>query len=147
MEERMIHRWTPWAVLVAALAPGLFAQVMAVSGPVTRESVGLPPEFSDSGAESDLPPGTISIAYDDKMHTKSTKYSFPGEGTMEIVVTLDENGNTIGYTLQTGGTQQVSSLECEYDRVGNWTSCRQIVEGNGQRFTKEAFRRTITYRE
>jgi hypothetical protein len=94
-----------------------------------------------------LPPGTILIAYDDKAHTKATKYSFPGEGTMEAVVTFDENGDAIGYTLQQGGTEQVSSkLECEYDRFGNWTSCRQIVEGNGRRFNKEQFRRTIMYR-
>lgn len=104
-------------------------------------------KLSGPGAESDLPPGTVSITYDDKAHTKTTRYSFPNEGTIEIVVTQDANGDTIGYALQGGAEQGSSKLECEYDRFGNWTSCRQIVENNGQRFTKEEFRRTITYRE
>jgi YD repeat-containing protein len=39
-------------------------------------------KFSDSGAEHDLPPGTISIAYDDRAHSKTTRYSNPVEGSL-----------------------------------------------------------------
>lgn len=101
--------------------------------------------FSKGGAEHDLPPGAISITYDDEAHTKTTKYSFAGEGSIETVVTQDDDGNTIGFVLR--GPQQISSkLKCEFDRLGNWTSCRQLVESQGQNFVKEQFRRTITYR-
>lgn len=103
-------------------------------------------KFSQSGAELDLPPGTISIVYDDKAHTKRTKYSFPGEGSIEAVVTQDDDGNTIGFALKGGPQEFTSKLDCEYDRFGNWTSCRQTVEGQRQKFVKEQFRRTITYR-
>lgn len=103
-------------------------------------------KFSDSGAEHDLPPGSISIAYDDKLHTKTTKYSVPNEGALESVVMQDESGATIGYSLK-GPTERASTkLECQYDRLANWTSCRQIVESQGQRVVKQEFRRTITYR-
>ncbi len=102
--------------------------------------------LSNSGAEHDLPPGTITIAYDDKAHTKTTKYSFPGEGSMEIVVTQDASGAAVGYGLGQGSEKFSWNLECEYDRFGNWTTCRQIVEREGQKFTKQGFRRTITYR-
>jgi YD repeat-containing protein len=103
-------------------------------------------KFSDTGAELDLPPGTISIAYDDRIHTKTTKYSFRNEGAVEFVVMQDESGATIGYSLK-GPTEKGSSkLECQYDRLANWISCRQIVEKQGQRIIKQEFRRNITYR-
>lgn len=103
-------------------------------------------KFGGSGSEFDLPPGTISIAYDDQAHTKITRYSVPNEGTIEVVVTQDENGATLGYALRNGPQQVSSKLECEYDSLGNWTSCRQITGKNGQNYVKERFRRTITYR-
>jgi YD repeat-containing protein len=100
-------------------------------------------KFSDVGAENDLPPGRISIAYDDKARTRTTTYTVPNEGTLEVVVTEDDSGATVGYTLQ---GRDAMKLDCEYDRAGNWSSCREIVEGNGPRFVKQEFRRTITYR-
>jgi hypothetical protein len=104
-------------------------------------------KFSDSGAEQDLPPGTISIVYDDAMHTKTTKYSFAGEGTMQIVLTQDENGATIAYSMDTASERGFSKFECEYDGHANWTSCTQFVEQEGRQFVKQRYRRTITYRE
>lgn len=104
-------------------------------------------KFSDSGAEQDLPPGTISIVYDDAMHTKTTKYSFAGEGTMQIVLTQDENGATIAYSMDTASERGFSKFECEYDGHANWTSCTQFVEQEGRQFVKQRCRRTITYRE
>jgi hypothetical protein len=103
-------------------------------------------KFSDSGAEQDMPPGSISIAYDDRLRTKTTKYSVPNEGALESVVMQDESGTTIGYSLKGAGERVSTKLECQYDRLANWTSCRQIVESQGQKVVKQEFRRTITYR-
>ena len=101
--------------------------------------------FSKSGAEDDLPPGTVRITYDDENHTKTTKYSNPLEGSIEIVVTRDENGAATSVAFK--APEEVSSkLECQYDRLGNWTSCRQLVGNQGQTNIKQEFRRAITYR-
>lgn len=102
--------------------------------------------FGGTGSEDDLPPGTISIAYDDKIHTKTTKYSFPNEGSIEVVMTRDDGGATLGYTLAGAAQHSSMKLDCEYDRFANWTSCQQVVNNNGQKYVKERFRRTITYR-
>lgn len=102
-------------------------------------------QFSKSGAEEDLPPGTISIAYDDAAHTTTTKYSFPGEGNMESAVTRDQAGATTSFTLKTGSERITSKLDCEYDSQGNWTTCRQITN-TGMQQPAKTFRQTITYR-
>jgi uncharacterized protein RhaS with RHS repeats len=103
-------------------------------------------KFSDSGAEQDLLPGTILIAYDDNAHTKTTKYSNPDEGNLETVVMQNEAGATTGFTLKAPSEQTTSLLECEFNRFGDWTSCRQIVEAGGQKVIRQGFRRTITYK-
>jgi hypothetical protein len=81
------------------------------------------------------------------MHTKTTKYSSAGEGDIEMTVTQDEAGHTTAFTMRApseqGPPEQTTlRLDCEYDRLGNWTSCRQLA---GQELTQE-FRRTISYR-
>lgn len=101
--------------------------------------------FSDSGAEQDLPPGTISITYDDTLHGKTTKYSSPGEGDMETFVTQDDGGATTGFGIKAASERTFSAIRCEYDRQGNWTRCRQISQSDGPRISKD-FHRTITYR-
>jgi hypothetical protein len=103
-------------------------------------------KFGGPGSEFDLPPGTISITYDDRIHTKTTKYSFPNEGPVEVVVTQDDSGATLGYTLVGAGQHASMKLDCAYDRFGNWTSCQQVADHNGQEYIKEGFRRTIMYR-
>lgn len=55
-----------------------------------------------------IPPGTISIAYDDQAHTKTTRYSVPRECALELVVTQDEGGFTTGYRFS-GASQQAST--------------------------------------
>jgi hypothetical protein len=102
--------------------------------------------FSGPGSEGDLPPGTISIVYDDQALTKTTSYSFPNEGTFKVVAMQDDRGATVGYTLEGAGQRSAMELDCEYDRVGNWTSCQQAVDNSGQKYINERFRRTITYR-
>ena len=103
-------------------------------------------EFSKSGAEHDLPPGTISVTYDDKNRTKTTKYSSPSEGSLEIVVTQDEGGAATGFAMKLPPNELSSRLECQYDHLGNWTSCRQIAKNQGHSNLKQEFRRVITYR-
>jgi YD repeat-containing protein len=108
-------------------------------------------KFSDSGVEHDLPPGTISIAYDDRTHTKTTKYSNPDEGTLEFAVVQDKSGATLAYSSKIASHKEApqelsAKLECRYDHRGNWIKCRQVVEKDGQKTVKQEFRRTITYR-
>ncbi len=103
-------------------------------------------KLSDSGAEHDLPPGTISILYDDDKHTKTTKYSLAAEGTMVVVLTEDETGATTAYSMGAGSTQITTRFECEYDSYGNWTSCVQFAEQQGRKVVKQRYRRNITYR-
>ena len=102
--------------------------------------------FSTSGAEHDLPPGTISITYDDKAHTKTTRYAIANEGKLESVVTMNQEGVTLGYTLAGPDGPFSVNLECEYDGFGNWTSCREIVDSEGRKRVEKMSRRTITYR-
>ena len=88
----------------------------------------------------------MSIAYDDRTHTKTTRYSNPDEGTLESVVIQDESGATIGYSLKAASEEVSSRLECQYDHLGNWISCRQVAENEGRKIVKQEFRRAITYR-
>lgn len=53
-------------------------------------------KFSEAGAEHDLPPGTISISYDDKARTKTTRYTAPKEGAMEFVVSRMRMAQRLG---------------------------------------------------
>jgi len=102
-------------------------------------------KLSKSGVENDLPPGTISITYDDNSHTRTTKYTVPGPGDLEATVQQDAAGATVAFRLKAEAATITSKLECEQDRQGNWTLCRQISIAEGQTVTK-TFRRTITYR-
>ena len=97
-------------------------------------------------AEQDLPPGKISIVYDDVKHTKTTSYS-GDEGSLVLTVTRDATGATIAYTGGTDGVQLDSVIDCTYDSHGNWTACRQTSGGPptvGN--VVKMWRRTITYR-
>jgi hypothetical protein len=101
--------------------------------------------FEGAGSEHELPPGKISISYDDVKRTKTTVYS-SDEGLLALTVTCDESGATIGLA---GGTKDEAldvMLECTYDSHGNWTTCRQIVENAGVSTVGKIWRRTITYR-
>ena len=95
-------------------------------------------------SEEDLPPGKISIAYDDVKNTKTTSYS-GDEGSMVLIVTRNASGATVGLTGGAGGVPIDSVIDCVYDSHGNWTACQQTsgrppAVGN----VAKMWRRTIT---
>jgi|SRR5579871_406716 len=102
-------------------------------------------EFDKSGGEHELPPGKISIAYDDVKHTKTTSYS-GDEGLLALTVTRNASGATIGFVGGTKGMNLDTLIHCADDSHGNWTACQQIVKTGGFDRVQKMWRRTITYR-
>jgi hypothetical protein len=102
-------------------------------------------EFDPSGSENEVPPGKISILYDDEKHTKATEYLAP-EGRLSATLTFDETGATVGFRAGTGAETIDARLDCAYDSYGNWTACRQVVQILGSKTDGKSWRRTITYR-
>jgi hypothetical protein len=101
-------------------------------------------EFDKSGSEGELPPGKISIAYDDVKHTKTTSYS-GDEGLLALTVTRNASGATIGFVGGTKGMTLDTVIHCTDDSHGNWTTCQQIVKTGGVDRVEKMWRRTITY--
>ena len=104
-----------------------------------------PHEFERAGSEEELPPGKISIAYDDVKQTKTTEYKNQ-EGSLTSTLTLDGNGATIGIIAGTPGELTNIRIDCVYDDHGNWTTCRQVAQVSGINTVGKTWRRTITYR-
>lgn len=102
-------------------------------------------EFDKSGIEGELPPGKISIAYDDVKHTKTTSYS-GDEGSLALTVTHNTSGATTGFKGGTKGMTLYTVIDCTDDNHGNWTTCRQTVKTAGVDTVEKMWRRTITYR-
>jgi hypothetical protein len=102
-------------------------------------------EFDKSGSEGELPPGKISIAYDDVKYTKTTSYS-GDEGLLALTVTRNASGATIGSVGGTKGMTLDTVIHCTDDSHGNWTACQQIVKTGGVDRVEKMWRRTITYR-
>ena len=102
-------------------------------------------EFDKSGSEGELPPGKISIVYDDVKGTKTTSYSGV-EGLLALAVTRDASGATIGFVGRTKGMTLDTGIHCTEDNYGNWTKCQQIVRTGGVDRVEKMWRRTITYR-
>jgi hypothetical protein len=95
-----------------------------------------------TGSEFELPPGKVSIVYDDLKHTKTTTYSNE-EGTLTSNLTYGADGATIGYA---GGTKDEfydMMLDCKYDSHGNWTTCQMSNRAGGT--PAKMWRRTIQY--
>lgn len=104
-----------------------------------------PYELSKTGAEHELPPGKVSIAYDETKHTKMTSYSST-EGSLISKVTYDGAGAVVGMAVETGGEFIEAQLECQNDSHNNWISCEQVTERSGVRIVSKKWRRTIIYR-
>ncbi len=103
-------------------------------------------EFDKAGSEQELPPGKVSIAYDDLKNTKTTSYS-GAEGSLVLTVTRNANGATITFTGGTDGARLDGVIDCAYDSHGNWTTCR-LTSGGPPAVDSvvKMWRRTITYR-
>jgi len=102
-------------------------------------------DFERGGSEHELPPGKISITYDDAKHTKTTAYSGQ-EGRLTSTVTYNAIGTVIGVSATAAGQTIATKLECSYDNHDNWTSCRQLGERAGVSTLTKMWRQTITYR-
>lgn len=103
------------------------------------------PDFTPAGSENEMPPGTVSIVYDDVEHSKKTTYASK-EGTLAAKVLYDIAGSAISVTVDAPRQSLVNRLECTYDDHTNWTSCQQISSLAGVRQVKNAWRRAIVYR-
>jgi len=95
--------------------------------------------------EEELPPGKISIVYDDAKRTKTMSYS-GSEGSLSLVLLSNAAGVTTGYGLQTGSEQQYAFIDCLYDSHGNWTTCRQFAKTPTGNAIVKMWRRKIAYR-
>ena len=103
-------------------------------------------DIEPSGGESELPPGKVSISYDDVAHTKKTAYSRK-EGVITSTITLDSAGATVAAYFETGTETLDTKLECKYDSRDNWTSCQQIAKRAGVSAVTKDWRRAMTYRQ
>ncbi len=102
-------------------------------------------DFEASGSEHELPPGKVSISYDDEKHTKKTSYA-SNEGILTLTTTYNASGAPIAMA---GGTAAMGfdvKLECTYDSHENWTACQQIGKNAGVSTVVKKWRRTIRYR-
>jgi hypothetical protein len=102
-------------------------------------------EYDKSESEAELPPGKISIAYDDVKHTKTTSYS-GDEGSIASTVTSNASGAMIGFVIGAEGRTRNSVVHCTDDSHGNWTACEQVVTTDGVDRVEKMWRRKITYR-
>ncbi len=93
-------------------------------------------------SEHEVPPGKISIAYDDVNRTKTTLYS-GDKGPLLSIVSYDANGATVGFSF---GLAFGARVECTNDNRGNWTACRQIGTTGSVETVTKIWRRQITYR-
>jgi hypothetical protein len=102
-------------------------------------------ESYKSEGEAGLPPGKISITYDDAKHTKTTSYS-SNEGVITSTVTSNASGATIGFLIRSEGRIRDTVIHCTDDSRGNWIACQQTVNTDAGDKVEKMWRRTITYR-
>lgn len=95
--------------------------------------------------EHAIPPGAITISFDDAKHTRKISYADWGE-PFESTVELDETGAAIASAIATGRSSFQMVVECSSDAHGNWTECKRWVGSGASRQMNGLFRRTITYR-
>ena len=104
-----------------------------------------PYEPERSGIEQALPPGKVSLVYDDAKHTRTSSYS-DKDGSVTSTTVLDSSGATIAQMLETVGTAYDMKLECTFDDHDNWTACQRLVSAGGSSKVTGTWRRTIKYR-
>jgi hypothetical protein len=99
------------------------------------------------GAEESVPPGKITLTYDDAQHTRTITY-IHGDESMISKVRTDDAGSTLAWGMSIGQSEPSfqAELECSYDAHGNWTECRRWVTEGSRRHDNGLWRRAITYR-
>ncbi|MEQ1887102.1 MAG: hypothetical protein ABL967_18720 [Bryobacteraceae bacterium] len=109
------------------------------------EQITVDPEFEPAGSENSLPPGTVTIAYDDDKHTKTTTYS--GKlGAISSTVVHAVDGTPVSQSITTAGRSLSTKLDYKYDSQGNWTACQLLATNSGVTKVTKVWRQTITYR-
>lgn len=104
-------------------------------------------EPDGSGSEESVPPGKVTLTYDDALHTRTISYLHDRESMISRVRT-DDAGATLAWGMSVGQSAPSfeAELECRYDAHGNWTECRRWVTEGTRRQNNGLWRRTITYR-
>jgi hypothetical protein len=116
-------------------------------GRLTEQATDL---YKPEQSEHELPPGKVSLTYDDAKHTRTVSY-FGDEGwSLSSTIVLDSTGATVAQTVQSAGegtsTVLDMKLECTFDDHGNWTRCQRWASTADNRKMTGAWRRTIEYR-
>jgi hypothetical protein len=101
--------------------------------------------FVAAGGEHELPPGKVSITYDDVKHTKTTTYA-DGEGLLTSTAGYNSGGAIIAMSNRSHDASFDVRLECAYDEYKNWTACQQTANRSGVNTAEKMWRRTIIYR-
>ena len=96
--------------------------------------------------ERSLPPGKVTVVYDDAEHSKTTAYSLKELGAWSSTVTYDATGAAIARVFDINGRLGETKLDCVYDSHGNWTNCAEVGGLSGANAADRVWRRTITYR-
>jgi hypothetical protein len=106
------------------------------------------PHAVGPGSEFEVPPGKITLVYDDAKHTRDISY-VEGTERLNSTVHFDGTGAIVAMRMSTDGDAgnaiQVE-LECSYDDHANWTECRRWARLGEQRRMNGLWRRRLTYR-
>jgi len=99
------------------------------------------------GSEESVPPGRITLTYDDARHTRTVSYAH-GDESMISKIRTDDTGATLAWGMSIGQSEPSfqAELECSYDAHGNWTECRRWVTQGSRRQNNGLWRRAIAYR-
>jgi hypothetical protein len=95
--------------------------------------------------ENSIPPGKISIFYDDLKHTKTTSYSGQ-DGTISSTLFVNAAGATTASLVVSADSSTGYKIRCTDDSHGNWTACEMFASANGMERVTRKWRRTIVYR-
>lgn len=114
-------------------------------GRVTAQTTDRKETKSGGGGEFELPPGTVSFAYDDTKHSRTISYTENGVN-LRFTSVFDSAGRIIGQAVESPGPVVDMKLECTNDDHGNWTECRRVVNTARGREVTAAWRRKIEYR-
>jgi len=104
-------------------------------------------EADGTGSEESIPPGKITLTYDDRQHIREISY-IHGSESMISKIRTDDAGATLAWGMSPGQSEPSfqAELECVYDAHRNWTECKRWVTENSSRQMNGLWRRTINYR-
>jgi hypothetical protein len=99
-----------------------------------------------AGDQQSIPPGKVTIIYDDANHTMERTGS-DGKSKMISKATVDQVGDIVALSLEANGQPVLSvAMDCIYDTRGNWTECKRWATQGSERRMTGVWRRNIVYR-